>query len=181
VWNTVLKSEKDQYANMFRNSGGHNKPTKKLLPMDLFLPTMRKLGLVDCLDPKWNYYGSWNDILIRFARRGRVVVPKTKADAILQEKSHQWRSARNSQTCRGLMPSEFNITPAPQCFRYFPKCSVVGCCTVETAGKPHKIRCTRCWYYHACSPACDNYSELFDMHQCDFTPLDEAKTIQQET
>jgi hypothetical protein len=98
-------------------------------------------------------------------------VLRANVDKILTEESNLWNKARNSSACVGNKQVQLQQGPAPQsqCFQYFTKCSVYLCCSVETAKKPHKHRCTRCYYFHFCSDACKDYADTFGLHDCDFT------------
>jgi hypothetical protein len=153
-----------------------------VIPLDLLIPTMRRLGMMDVLDKDWNMCGDWNEILEVFQRQAPL--QKTSADKILQELSLVWKLARNSMQCRTHhnfpgMPAA--LSHAPQCFHHFSKCTARACANVETPQKPHKIRCKKCWYFHCCSLACESYAEMFDQHQCSFTPPDKVALIKAET
>jgi hypothetical protein len=81
------------------NRGNKNKPKNKI-DLELLMPTMRSLGMMDCLDIAWNMYGDWNAILQEMEKHGAKHVPHTIADTILAGKSKIWRSSRNSMTFR---------------------------------------------------------------------------------
>ena len=150
------------------------------IPADLLVPTMRRLGMLDLLDEDWNMSGPWDDILDHIAPVTKDI-SKVPADKILADKSSIWSKARNSIACRRMAQNyAFGREPAPQCFRYFSKCSVDICCNVETATKPHKYRCTKCYYFHFCSEACKDYADMFDLHDCDFTPPEKVASIKKE-
>lgn len=152
-------------------------------PVSLLLPTMRRLGMCDVLDPDWNLYGPWDTMLTEI-RDENVFVERIPADDILQKKSFALNKARNSIQCRGIAKNpnlrQFH-NPPPQCFSYFPKCSLECCQNIETREKPHVLRCEKCWYFHFCSKACQDYTALFQMHDCDFTPPEKAEKIRKET
>ena len=151
---------------------GGNAPDKKL-PLDLLLPTMRQLAMMDMLDPDWKMCGRWSEVMEEFEEWGESPVTKTKVDVILEERSNMWLSARNSMIAREpdmrALSSRLFSGCSERCFEYFPKCTARYCSNIETAEKPHPIRCTDCWYFHACSQACAEYANLFDQHQCSLT------------
>mmetsp|Transcript_8063 Transcript_8063/g.16461 ORF Transcript_8063/g.16461 Transcript_8063/m.16461 type:complete len:212 (+) Transcript_8063:177-812(+) len=156
---------------IFQEDEIHEKePALAAIPTELLLPTMRRLGMMDLLDPDWNLVGPWSGILDHLAQVAGGF-PRVTADKILSEKSIMWSKARNSIFCRRMSTDYmFGRGPPPQSFKYFSKCSVEMCCNVETAKKPHKHRCTKCYYFHFCSDACKEYAHIFDLHDCDFTP-----------
>lgn len=137
-----------------------NQSTKRTkIPLDLYVPTMRRLGMHDILDGDWNMNGSWYDIISALERAGDRPVRKIQADQTLETKSKTWRSARNSQMCRSMNHDSRFVEsmvelggPPPQCFTYQTKCSVYVCSSIETRSSPHSIRCEKCWYFHCCSP-----------------------------
>ena len=141
---------------MFEYKMPSSKKTK--LPLDLYIPIMRRLGMMDILDPDWNTDGEWYEILGESLQKaGDGPIQKIKADEILQRRSTIWRKTRNSFSCRRMAVSPKFIkhlppTPFSQCFQYFPKCSVNECPNIETRKSPHPIRCKKCWYFHCCSP-----------------------------
>jgi hypothetical protein len=153
-------------------------PPPKVIPLDLLIPTMRRLGMMDVLEENWSMFGDWNAVF----SQGAAPLQKTPADKILQQRSSVWKLARNSMTCRS-MPAfpGMNLPTPPQCFRHFSKCTVPACSNIETAQKTHKIRCQKCWYFHCCSPACERYAEMFGQHKCSFTPPDKVALIKSET
>jgi hypothetical protein len=158
-------------------------PSVPKLPLDLFVPTLRRLGMMDLLDQNWTMYEAWDEILSQFQSTGILgSSAATATDSILKERSNQWKLARNSIMCRNHHKmGKYGMPNAPQCFRYFPKCTASPCLNIETADKPHKIRCQTCWYFHCCSPGCQRYAEMFDQHQCQFTPPEKASQIRDET
>lgn len=180
-----IKLVKPELGGMFTSRGGDSLVTK--IPTDLLVPTMRRVGCSDLLDPEWNFFGSWNDICREIRDRLESPIAKTSADNLLEEKSMAWKLARNSIACRkmsGVMGfgSMFgSMGAAPQAYQYFPKCSVKYCKNIETAKKPHSIRCQTCWYFHFCSEACQRYAEMFSMHDCDSTPPEKVEYIRTET
>ena len=149
------------------------------IPMDLVVPTMRRLGMMDLLDTDWSMHGTWEDILTAVNRCGDNPLPKIYADQVLDETSMIWKEARNSIDCRKMGKCR-NLPAAPQCFQYFPKCSVKKCSHIETAEKPDDHRCTKCYYFHFCSEACSQYAERYDLHDCDFTPPEMTEVIKTE-
>lgn len=147
-------------------------------PLELLVPTMRKLGMMDVLDEDWNMYGGWDCILNEIG----AGLPRVSADKALAEKSELWRKARASICCRRLSRRGYGSgDPNPICFQYFSKCSVDGCVNMEAASKKHPHRCNKCYYFHFCSDACKAYAEKFGMHDCEFTPPDKAAAIKNET
>ena len=169
------------WSGIFESDEIHNKKRPLVaIPTDLLLPTMRRLGMLDLLDEDWNMFGPWDEVLDHIVNSSGGI-SKVPADKILAEKSCIWNKARNSIACRRMSRNHsFGRDSAPQCFRYFNKCSVDMCCNVETAKKPHKHRCTKCYYFHFCSDACKNYAAMFDLHDCDFTPPDKVASIKKE-
>jgi len=158
------------------------------VPVDLFVPTMRRLGMLDVLDNQWNMFGAWDQICLELRKHARTDLHfdyNTNADEILVEKSMLWRSSRNSLRCRNMMKSNagiFERVGAPeQAFQYFSKCSVMACSNIETEKKPHSIRCKKCWYYHFCSKPCERYANLQKIHDCNLTPPDKVQVIKNET
>ncbi len=134
-------------------------PVKIKIPLDLYVPTMRRLGMHDILDSDWNMLGSWYDIITELERAGDRPVTKIQADQTLETKSKTWRSARHSQRSRRMNHDprfERSLAklggPVPACFMYQTKCSVYECSHIETKSSPHSIRCEKCWYFHCCSP-----------------------------
>ena len=168
--------------NSFSNSG---RPPITKIPTELVVPTMRRLGMRDLLDPEWNVHGEWSEILAEMNNCGDAhVVFNDSSDKVLEEKSKVWRNARNSITCRMMRrPGGFmaSMPPPPQCFQYFAKCSVMECDSLETREKPHPIRCTRCYYFHFCSAACEQVANAFSLHACSATPPEKAEAIKRET
>ena len=146
---------------IFQSSSVHNRERPLVaIPTDLLLPTMRRLGMLDILDEHYIMYGPWNGILDHIAE-STDGISKVPADKTLAERSSIWKNARNSIMCRTMSKNDstYGWGPAPQCFRYFSKCSVDMCCNVETAKKPHKHRCEKCYYFHFCSNACKDYAK----------------------
>ena len=141
----------------------------------------------DLLDPAWNMHGSWDDILVELSRVCDEPPRKMSCDAILEQKSAEWRRSRNSLSCRNMAHGSpyshvvGRMEPASQCFQYFPKCTVPLCTSIETPQKPHKHRCTDCYYFHTCSDACATYARMFQLHDCHLTPRDKVPTIKMET
>jgi len=166
---------------IFQEDEIHEKePALAAIPTELLLPTMRRLGMMDLLDPDWNLVGAWDGILDHIAQVADGF-PRVTADKILSENSIMWSKARNSIFCRRCHRiTLFGRGPPPQSFKYFSKCSVDMCCNIETAKKPHKHRCTKCYYFHFCSDACKEYADMFDLHDCDFTPPEKAASIKKE-
>jgi hypothetical protein len=158
-----------------------NSPGNKLklkFDLELLIPTMRRLGMMDCLDKDWNVYGDWSDILQEMEKYGKHV-PHTIADKILNEKSFIWRNSRNSMRCR-TMRRPAGMSPPSQCYQYFPKCTVMGCSNIETPAKPHKMRCIQCYYFHVCSPACESYADMFGVHKCSQQDREKAPMMRSE-
>ena len=163
---------------------GASKPITKM-PTDLIVPTMRRLAMHDVLDDDFMSMGEWNELISSMNKCLDVPVVKDSSDKILQEKTFIWRKSRNSIQCRRMMNSQSvymrHMPPASQCFEYFSKCSVGGCSNIETPEKPHPHRCTKCYYFHFCSNACNQYAEMFDLHDCDATPREKVEGIKRAT
>ena len=150
------------------------------IPTDLLVPTMRRLGCLDCLNPDWNFFGAWDEICLQINKRAdEPIVVKIRVDKILQGKSMALKLARNSLSCRRFYG--FNRDFPPQCFRYYSKCSVMSCCNMETPENPHARRCEKCWYFHFCSVSCERYAKMFGLHDCEQTPPEKAQQIKKET
>lgn len=132
--------------------------------------------------------GEWDELISEMNRCLDAPVVKDSSDKILQEKTFIWRKSRNSINCRRMMKSQMGymmgmppMPPASQCFEYFSKCSVKGCSNIETPEKPHPHRCTKCYYFHFCSNACNQYARMFDLHDCDSTPREKVEGIKRAT
>mmetsp|Transcript_16617 Transcript_16617/g.18696 ORF Transcript_16617/g.18696 Transcript_16617/m.18696 type:complete len:239 (-) Transcript_16617:234-950(-) len=154
-------------------------------PTSFLVPSMRKLGMMDVLDDNWMMYGGWSQVSVELGRKA-VPFDKKNADKILEEKSMIWKNSRNSLRCRmwaknGTTSTRRSMPPAQQCFQYFSKCSVSECSSIETSKKPHKHRCTECWYFHFCSDTCKRYATMMNLHDCTFTPPEKAQLIKGET
>ena len=165
---------------------GTSDPMRSKFPTQLLLPTMRKLGMMDVLDYDYGFYGPWEEILEYFNLNADTFVAPTRCDRVLATRSDIWKRARNSIDCHAIAKGEMfgglpRGPPAPQCFRYFSKCSVKDCCNIETAEEQHKLRCTICYYHHFCSDACYDYAQMFGEHDCNFNPPEKAKSIMEET
>jgi hypothetical protein len=76
IWYPLLQSD-----NM--NNLTSHVPLPKLIPLDLLIPTMRRLGMVNVLEEDWSMFGDWNDILEPFQSQGATPLQKTPADKIL--------------------------------------------------------------------------------------------------
>ena len=106
--------------------------------------------------------------------------------AILHENTTILRNARNSMQCKFFSVRFMRYTEdqAPQRWRYFPKCSAPACSHIETPEKPHPYRCKKCWYFHYCSEACQEYCDaIMGLHPkfCKDTPASKAALCQKET
>jgi hypothetical protein len=177
IWSTIVNDDPTRYMRITSAA----RPPKRDIPLDLIMPTMRRLAMLDLVDRNWDQFGDWNAIFQEFQSQGVSPLSKTQADQILQERSSQWKLARNSLACRDHHKMGSAMGFAPQCFRYFPKCTADMCSNIETPKKPHSIRCQKCYYFHCCSSACQRYADMFDQHQCDITPPEKASLIKGET
>lgn len=91
------------WCDMISKDGIHDKkPSLVAFPIDVFVPTLRRLGMMDLLDEDWNMYGSWDQILDNIAQIGDVPLSRVNADVVLTEKSNFWKKARNSSCCRRM-------------------------------------------------------------------------------
>lgn len=142
------------------------------------IPYLRQLAMMDILDKNWKYAGGWEDVLkLLEDKHGKML--RLPTDKALSESTEMSRKARNSIRCQvmalsGLVPANVPDRQkivkdivrdfAPQMFCYYPKCSAYMCSEVETAEKPHRLRCYRCHYFHWCSSACQIYSETVACH-----------------
>jgi hypothetical protein len=65
------------------------------------VPLLRKLAMLDCLDPNWNYAGGFEMVLrLLEERTGRIT--RISSDRLLQESSDMFRLARNAIRCQIL-------------------------------------------------------------------------------
>lgn len=149
------------------------------------LPTLRRLAMLDLIDTVFNYAGSWGRIMALLEER-HGDLPRIAADKALNESTDMLRQARNSIRCHILELSGIEqdvvstVKTAPQMYQYYPKCSAYLCQEIESADKPHRLRCYQCHYYHWCSPACQQYSEEVAGHHelfCSACPENKKKEI----
>jgi hypothetical protein len=152
-----------------------------------FVPILRKLAMLDILDKDWNMLGGWEDILKGLeAKCFHGSVLRLPCDSVLHEHTTLLRNARNSMQCKFFSVRFMRYTEdqAPQRWRYFPKCAAPACAHVETPESPHPHRCESCWYFHYCSPACQEYCDVvLGLHPkfCRDTPANKAASCQRET
>lgn len=132
--------------------------------------------------------GGWEDILKGLEAKCCTAGPvlRLPCDAILHEHTTILRNARNSMQCKFFSVRFMRYTEeqAPQRWRYFPKCSAPACANIETAEQPHSFRCQKCWYFHYCSEACQEYCDtIMGLHPkfCRDTPAAKAELCQKET
>lgn len=155
---------------------------------DKFIPVLRRCAMLDILDKDWNMLGGWEDILKGMEAKccNRGTVHRLASDAVLHEATTILRNARNSMQCKFFSVRFMRYTEdqAPQRWRYFPKCSAPACANIETPQHPHKHRCRKCWYFHYCSAACQEYCDnIMGLHPkfCKDTPSSKAALCQKET
>ena len=153
-----------------------------------FIPILRRCAMLDILDKDWNMLGGWEDILQGLEAKccNHQPIQRLPCDAILHDQTTILRNARNSMQCKffSVRFMKYTLDQAPQRWKYFPKCSAPACAHIETRQSPHQLRCTKCWYFHYCSPTCQDYCEsIMGLHPkfCVDTPLSKAKLCQQET
>jgi MYND finger len=154
-----------------------------------FIPVLRRCAMLDILDKDWNMLGGWEDILKGMEAKccaAGVTVHRLQSDAVLHETTTVLRNARNSMQCKFFSVRFMRYTEdqAPQRWRYFPKCSAPACANIETADHPHPHRCRKCWYFHYCSAACQEYCDnIMGLHPkfCKDTPSTKAALCQKET
>lgn len=153
-----------------------------------FIPILRRCAMLDVLDKDWNMLGGWEDILKGIEAKccGGLSVNRLPSDQILHETTTILRNARNSMQCKFFSVRFMRYTEdqAPQRWRYFPKCSAPTCSNIETSTSPHIHRCRKCWYFHYCSPACQEYCDnIMGLHPkfCKDTPPSKAALCQKET
>jgi len=162
------------------------------IPIDAtkFIPVLRRCAMLDILDKDWNMLGGWEDILkgmeAKCCKAGSPTVQRLPSDAVLHEKTTILRNARNSMQCKFFSVRFMRYTEdqAPQRWRYFPKCSAPACANIETAADPHPHRCHKCWYFHYCSAACQEYCDnIMGLHPkfCKDTPASKSALCQKET
>lgn len=166
------------------------------VPIDAskFIPVLRRCAMLDILDKDWNMLGGWEDILkgmeakccSNSTKAGCCSVQRLPSDAVLHEKTTILRNARNSMQCKFFSVRFMRYTEdqAPQRWRYFPKCSAPACANIETPDQPHPHRCQKCWYFHYCSAACQEYCDhIMGLHPkfCKDTPASKAALCQKET
>lgn len=163
--------------------------------VDEFIPLMRQLCMVKCLDKEFNMYGPWNEILNELSNHNCAgKIKRIEADAHLDRITTQLNRACNSMQCKimSLRSSDmpdfassfmYEESCAPQRWNYFPKCSNMHCYNIETKERPHLLRCTKCYYFHWCSEACKTLScDRSNQHQslCSITPAKKAKQTKAE-
>lgn len=153
-----------------------------------FIPVLRRCAMLDVLDKDWNMLGGWEDILKGMEAKCCAGIPVSRlpSDQILHETTTILRNARNSMQCKFFSVRFMRYTEdqAPQRWRYFPKCSAPTCSNIETPLTPHIHRCRKCWYFHYCSPACQEYCDnIMGLHPkfCKDTPNSKAGLCQRET
>jgi MYND finger len=144
--------------------------------------------MLDVLDKDWNMLGGWEDILKGIEAKccAGMSVSRLSSDQILHETTTILRNARNSMQCKFFSVRFMRYTEdqAPQRWRYFPKCSAPTCSNIETPLNPHGYRCRKCWYFHYCSPACQEYCDnIMGLHPkfCKDTPMSKSGMCQKET
>lgn len=167
------------------------------------IPLLRKLAMLDCLDPHWNYAGGF-EMVLKLIEERIGDFPRISSDKALHESTDMIRLARNAVRCQVLeLPGlghgfgdeeatdastaalfdvtisrqQFSYDLAPQMYSYVLKCSAYFCSNVETSQNPHRRRCYKCHFYHWCSPACQDYSEQVSGHHlayCRACPSDKA-------
>lgn len=153
---------------------------------DQTIPYLRQLAMLDLFDKNWTFAGSWEQSLSLLEERFGDI-PRISSDKMLDETSHVIRQARNSIRCQALemenLPQTANSADLPSVrkspqhmYSYFPKCSEYLCSEIETASKPHKLRCYKCNYYHWCSSACQDLTEAKTHHSkyCGNCPQEDA-------
>jgi MYND finger len=155
-----------------------------------FIPILRRCAMLDVLDKDWNMLGGWEDILkgieAKCCSNGGGNVQRLQSDQILHETTTILRNARNSMQCKFFSVRFMRYTEdqAPQRWRYFPKCSAPTCSNIETPAQPHQFRCKNCWYFHYCSPSCQEYCDnIMGLHPkfCKDTPAAKSSLCQKET
>jgi MYND finger len=153
-----------------------------------FIPILRRCAMLDVLDKDWNMLGGWEDILKGLESKccAASSITRLPSDQILHETTTILRNARNSMQCKFFSVRFMRYTEdqAPQRWRYFPKCSAPTCSNIETPLSPHVHRCRKCWYFHYCSPACQEYCDnIMGLHPkfCKDTPVSKAALCQKET
>jgi hypothetical protein len=160
------------------------------IPIDheRFIPILRRCAMLDILDKDWNMLGGWEDILKGLEAKCCLTGPvqRLPSDAVLHEHTTVLRNARNSMQCKFFSVRFMRYTEdqAPQRWRYFPKCSAPACANIESADRPHPFRCKKCWYFHYCSEACQEYCDnIMGLHPkfCRDTPATKATLCQKET
>lgn len=152
------------------------------------IPILRRCAMLDILDKDWNMLGGWEDILKGLEAKCLTAAPARRlvSDSVLHETTTVLRNARNSMQCKFFSVRFMRYTEdqAPQRWRYYPKCSAPACSHLETPAAPHPYRCAQCWYFHYCSPACQEYCDhILGLHPkfCQDTPRSKAELCQKET
>ena len=177
-----------------------------------FVPVLRRCAMLDILDKDWNMLGGWDDILKGLETKccknvlhnnhssssssnnnnpmngsmNTYTIPRLPSDYILHEATTILRNARNSMQCKFFSVRFMRYTDdqAPQRYKYYPKCSAPACANIETSTQIHPFRCTKCWYFHYCSAACQEYCDnIMGLHGkfCNDTPKAKATLCQKET
>ena len=155
------------------------------------LPTIRILAMQDMVDPDWDIYGPWNELLTELNRKCLQNQAVTlSSDRCINEYTTELKKGRNSLRCKQYRSSDLyqNLGMmggreyAPQQWDYQAKCSNDRCGNIETRKEPHPYRCDSCHYFHFCSSACYLYSLTNDSHSrfCDSTPPDKAHRTKQQ-
>lgn len=154
----------------------------------LLIPILRRCAMLDILDKDWNMLGGWNDILKGLETKcfPTISLHRIPSDIILHEQTTTLRNARNSMQCKFFSVRFMRYTDdqAPQRWRYFAKCSAPTCGAIETPENQHPYRCKKCWYFHFCSPACQEYcNSIMGLHWkfCTETPPKKAAACRRET
>jgi MYND finger len=160
---------------------------------DRFIPILRRCAMLDILDKDWNMLGGWEDVLKGLEAKccsgpngAQTPVLRLPCDSLLHEHTTILRNARNSMQCKFFSVRFMRYTEdqAPQRWRYFPKCSAPACANIETPLNPHPHRCQKCWYFHYCSEACQEYCDtIMGLHPkfCGDTPPSKASQCRHET
>lgn len=153
-----------------------------------FIPILRRCAMLDILDKDWNLLGGWDDILKGLEAKCCLAGPvqRLPSDFVLHEHTTVLRNARNSMQCKFFSVRFMRYTEdqAPQRWRYFPKCSAPACANIESSDRPHPFRCKKCWYFHYCSEACQEYCDnIMGLHPkfCHDTPAGKAALCRKET
>jgi hypothetical protein len=119
------------------------------------IPLLRKLAMLDCLDPNWNYAGGFEMVLrLLEERMGRI--SRISSDRLLQESTDVFRLARNAIRCQIIEFSGLEKdAPLRNCLHVHRGTNISTTTLVESASPRQKSSCEQssqmCAYFPKCS------------------------------